>query len=189
MADIGGAAGAGPDQPRVAPAPTAPAGGASGPVIAAAPVAHAPDSVFGALSAPAPAAEARPPVPRRAPDPARAATVLGELMRLDGLLFTALVDAGTGLVVASQGQGGDIDRAAAAATDVLRAHRRTLRHLGHTRATDPIDEVLVTVGNRYHVMRGVQGHPDHFILAVLDKLRTNLAMTRFRILEAQQALQ
>jgi hypothetical protein len=71
---------------------------------------------------------------------------------------------------------------------VLTVHRRTLRQMGHWRSNDPVDEVLVTAGSRYHILRALQAHPDLFILAVLDKLRSNLAMTRFRIMEAQQVL-
>jgi predicted regulator of Ras-like GTPase activity (Roadblock/LC7/MglB family) len=125
---------------------------------------------------------------RRPPDPERATVILHELMLLDGLIFAALVDANTGLVVTSEGRGPDIDRAAAAATEVIRVHRRTLRQMGHWRPNEPVDEILVTAGSRYHILRTLQAHPDFFILAVLDKLRSNLAMTRFRIMEAQQVL-
>jgi hypothetical protein len=124
----------------------------------------------------------------RTPDPQRALVILRELMLLDGLIFASLIDGNTGLVVASDAQGPDIDRAAQAATEILRVHRRTLRQMGHGRPNDPVDEVLVTAGNRYHILRTLQAHPDYFILAVLDKLRSNLAMTRFRVMEAQQVL-
>lgn len=124
----------------------------------------------------------------RGPDPQRALVILRELMLLDGLIFASLVDATTGLVVASDLQGPDIDRAAAAATEIMGVHRRTLRQMGHSRPNDPVDEVLVTAGSRYHILRTLQAHPDYFILAVLDKLRSNLAMTRFRVMEAQQVL-
>jgi len=125
---------------------------------------------------------------QRPPDPQRAVVILRELMLLDGLIFASLIDSNTGLVVASDAQGPDIDRAAQAATEILRVHRRTLRQMGHGRPNDPVDEVLVTAGNRYHILRTLQAHPDYFILAVLDKLRSNLAMTRFRVMEAQQVL-
>lgn len=144
-----------------------------------------------ATSLPAPGLEPGSPVldgARRPPDPERAAVILHELTLLDGLIFAALVDCNTGLVVASEGRGPDIERAAAAATEVMRVHRRTLRQMGHWRPTDPVDEILVTAGSRYHILRTLQAHPDFFILTVLDKLRSNLAMTRFRIMEAQQVL-
>ncbi|MEY4907238.1 MAG: hypothetical protein RL260_956 [Pseudomonadota bacterium] len=120
--------------------------------------------------------------------PRRALAVLDELTVLDGLIFVALVDGNTGVVKASPARGPDIDRAAMAAAEIWKTHRRTLRQLGHSRPGDPLEEILVTAGSRYHILRTLRAHPDLFILAVLDKLRSNLAMTRYRIMEAQQVL-
>ncbi|MEX8494823.1 hypothetical protein [Sphaerotilus sp.] len=120
--------------------------------------------------------------------PRRAMAVLDELTVLDGLIFVALVEGSTGLVKACPARGPDIDRAALAAAEIWNTHRRTLRQLGHSRPSDPLEEILVTAGSRYHILRTLRAHPDLFILAVLDKLRSNLAMTRYRIMEAQQVL-
>ena len=124
----------------------------------------------------------------RAIDPARASTVLPELMQMEGMLGCAVVNGTTGHVIASEGPPADLELAAAAASEVMRAHRRSLRHFGHHHAGEHVDEVLVTAGNRYHVMRTVTAHNEYFVLALLDKLRSNLAMARFRIMEAQQSL-
>jgi hypothetical protein len=125
---------------------------------------------------------------RKPVHPRRALAVLDELTVLDGLIFVALVDGSTGLVKACPARGPDIDRAALAAAEIWKTHRRTLRQLGHSRPGDPLEEILVTAGSRYHILRTLRAHPDLFILAVLDKLRSNLAMTRYRIMEAQQVL-
>lgn len=117
-----------------------------------------------------------------------AAAVLQDLMALDGVIFTALVDVRSGQVVCSPSRGLDIERAATAAAELLRLHRSTLRHLGHGQGSDTVDEVMVTAGGRYHILRAVQARPDLLILAVLDKLRSNLAVTRYRIMEAQLIL-
>jgi hypothetical protein len=126
--------------------------------------------------------------PHPAVHPRRALAVLDELTVLDGLIFVALVDGQTGKVRACPARGPDIDRAAVAAAEIWKTHRRTLRQLGHSRPGDPLEEILVTAGSRYHILRTLRAHPDLFILAVLDKLRSNLAMTRYRIMEAQQVL-
>ncbi len=136
----------------------------------------------------APSAEAPAESASRLADSAGAEAALQELMGLDGVIFTALVDVRTGQVVYSPSRGLDIERAATAAADLLRLHRNTLRHLGHGQGSDTVDEVMVTAGSRYHVLRGVQARPDLLILAVLDKLRSNLAVTRYRIMEAQLTL-
>lgn len=124
----------------------------------------------------------------RLPDTDRANRAMHDLLQLDGVIIAVLVDGNTGHVLASDGVTPEIERAAQAAAEIMRTHRRTLRMMGHWRPSDPVDEVLVTAGSRYHVMRALHNQPEHFVLAVLDKLRCNLATTRFRIMEAQQSL-
>lgn len=139
---------------------------------------------------------AMPPAPRprkagpgsRMLDPGEASQMLRDLMPLDGMLYATVVDSDTGMLVAAEGQGADFSQAAAAATEILRMHRRTLRMTGHPRPLDPVDEIVVAVGSRYHLLRTLTAFPEHFIFAVLDKLRSNLATARFRLLEAQQTL-
>jgi hypothetical protein len=149
-----------------------------------------PDGAF-ALQLP-PAADA--PVPAvnhragRLSDADKANRAMHDLLQLDGVIIAVLVDGNTGHVLASDGNTPEIERAAQAAAEIMRTHRRTLRMMGHWRPSDPVDEVLVTAGSRYHVMRALHNQPEHFVLAVLDKLRCNLATTRFRIMEAQQSL-
>lgn len=131
------------------------------------------------------------PAPRRAgrvPDPQGAGLMLRELMQVEGMLYAMVVDSDTGLPVASEGTGADFGQAAAAATEVLRMHRRTLRMAGHPRPLEPVDEIVVAVGSRYHLLRTLTAFPEHIVFAVLDKLRSNLAEARFRMLEAQQTL-
>ncbi len=134
------------------------------------------------------------PMPRKAGlshrmlDPDEAGLMLRDLMQVDGMLYVTVVDANTGLPVAGEGHGADFGQAATAATEVLRMHRRTLRMTGHPRPLDPVDEIVVAVGSRYHLLRTLTSFPEHFIFAVLDKLRSNLATARFRLLEAQQTL-
>ncbi|MFM2347290.1 MAG: hypothetical protein RL654_2043 [Pseudomonadota bacterium] len=154
------------------------------PLTPLAPPPAAPVSDFGPVSAPMSLQSGIEP----RIDARRARAVLDELTVLDGLIFVALVNGATGAVVACPAPGPDIDRAALAASEIWKTHRRTLRQLGHSRPGDPLEEILVTAGSRYHILRTLRAHPDLFILSVLDKLRSNLAMTRYRIMEAQQVL-
>ncbi len=118
----------------------------------------------------------------------RAQSLMEDLMQVDGLIYVTIADVHQGQVYSSSGSGPDIDRAAQAGCSVLRSHRDSLRALGHWKANEPVEEVLVTAGTRYHLLRVLPAHPDFFMLAVLDKLRSNLAITRFRVMEAIQAL-
>jgi hypothetical protein len=171
--------------PGSAPMPLSDAGQPSFPAL---PPARQSTLFVAPLEAAADAEVNTPETGRQPVHPRRALAVLDELTVLDGLIFVALVDGNTGLVKASPARGPDIDRAALAAAEIWKTHRRTLRQLGHSRPGDPLEEILVTAGSRYHILRTLRAHPDLFILAVLDKLRSNLAMTRYRIMEAQQVL-
>lgn len=161
---------------------------------AAHPFAHAADAVTSDesphLAAPVgTAATTTPPRPELPPVVLhRAQSLMEDLMQVDGLIYVTIADVHQGQVYSSSGSGPDIDRAALAGCGILRSHRDSLRALGHWKANEPVEEVLVTAGTRYHLLRVLPAHPDFFMLAVLDKLRSNLAITRFRVMEAIQAL-
>jgi hypothetical protein len=126
--------------------------------------------------------------PASLPELLRTECLLQDLMQVDGLIYVAIADVRRGNVFAGSGYGPDIDRAVQAGSDILRAHRDSLRSLGHWKPNEPVEEILVTAGTRYHILRVLPAHPEYFLLAVLDKLRSNLAITRFRVMETIQAL-
>ena len=121
-------------------------------------------------------------------DATRGRQALSSLLKLDGLIGCALVDAGTGLVMAHETraeQSIDMELAAAAAAQVLRAQRDSARSMG---LTDPIDELITTAGARNILIRALQRHAELFIVALFEKHRTNLALARFQLLEVERAL-
>lgn len=121
-------------------------------------------------------------------DATRVMRIIDQLMQIEGLLGCCVVDAETGLVMGQERIGDEeinLELIAASNTEVLKAHRRASRDMG---CGDRIDEVIVTQGRRHQVLRTVASHPDLFVLAVLDKQRTNLALARFKIMDAEKAL-
>jgi predicted regulator of Ras-like GTPase activity (Roadblock/LC7/MglB family) len=113
---------------------------------------------------------------------------LSSLLRIDGLIGCALVDASTGLVLAHEVRGEqpiDMELAAASCTQVLRAHREAARQMG---LVDPVDEIITTAGARHLLVRALQRHDELFLVALLEKHRTNLALARFQLLEVERAL-
>ena len=134
---------------------------------------------------------AAPPAPTiaAAPDAStRNRQALSSLLRIDGLIGCALVDASTGLVLAHEMRGEqpvDMELAAASCTQVLRSHREAARHMG---LVDPVDEIITTAGARHLLVRALQRHPELFLVALLEKHRTNLALARFQLLEVERAL-
>ncbi|MDQ6630042.1 MAG: hypothetical protein M3Z29_16595 [Pseudomonadota bacterium] len=142
------------------------------------------------------AAAAEVPVPSTATSPAtrgvldaaRGRQALAGLLKLDGLLGCALVDSSTGFVLAHDARDDqplDMELAAAAAAQVLRSHQEAAQRMG---LSDPVDEIIVTASGRHVMIRAMQRHPDMFIVALLEKNRTNLALARFQLLEVDRSL-
>jgi predicted regulator of Ras-like GTPase activity (Roadblock/LC7/MglB family) len=121
-------------------------------------------------------------------NPARAARALQTLGEVDGVLGCALVDSGTGLVLAQQSRDDQplqLELAAATSTQVLRSHQQSSRDMG---LTAEIDEVTTSAGPRHHVIRAVKGHRGLFIFVLLDKHLANLSLARYKLMEAEQSL-
>ena len=121
-------------------------------------------------------------------DAARGRQALASLLKLDGLLGCALVEAASGLVLAHETRDPeslDMEVAAASCAQVLAAHRSAAVTMG---LADPIDEVITTAGSRHVLIRALQRHADLVLVALLEKNRTNLALARFQLLEVERSL-
>ena len=103
---------------------------------------------------------------------------LADLLTVDGALCAAIVDSGSGMMLAEAGTGLDLDIASAGNTEVMRAKLRTMKALG---LDDSIDDILVTLSSQYHIIRPLSARPDVFIYLVLNRSRANLAMARLKV--------
>ncbi|KOG20224.1 MULTISPECIES: hypothetical protein, partial [Streptomyces] len=84
-------------------------------------------------------------------------TALKEAMAsIDGSVGAALVDYTSGMALGTLGGGKDLDLAVAAAgnTDVIRAKVRAIELLG---LNEEIEDVLITLGSQYHLIRLLRG--------------------------------
>ncbi|MBN0039598.1 hypothetical protein JN535_05330 [Cellulosimicrobium cellulans] len=103
---------------------------------------------------------------------------LSKILELDGAMAVAVVDYGSGLaLVQKQLVMFDLELAAAANTEVIRAKLRAIEQLG---LNDRIEDILITLGNQYHLIRlsqreSLQGT---FTYLVLERGRANLALAR-----------
>jgi hypothetical protein len=110
---------------------------------------------------------------------------LSTLLTVEGALCGAVVDANSGMMLGSAGQGLDLEVAAAGNTEVVRAKMKTMKAL-HLK--DDIEDILITLGKQYHVIRPVTKSPGLFVYLVLDKSRANLALARRKVLDVESAM-
>jgi hypothetical protein len=110
---------------------------------------------------------------------------LNGLMQIDGVMCVALVDSNSGMMLGSAGTGVDLEVAAAGNTEVVRSKMKTMKSLG---LNDKIEDILITLGKQYHILRPVVAKPGLFLYVVLDKTKSNLAMARRSCQEVEQGL-
>lgn len=121
-------------------------------------------------------------------DPARAKQALSDMLPIEGLLGCAAIDATTGLVLARElreDQPVDMDVVGAACAQILRDHRAASNAMG---VGGPVEEIMTSTGSRQQVMRVISRYPDVFVVALLDRQRTNLPLARYKLMELDKAL-
>ena len=121
-------------------------------------------------------------------DPARASQALAGMRGVDGLLGCAVVDSTTGLAIARETRGDvtlDMELSGAACAQVLRTHRQAARGMG---MAEQVDEIITSAGPRQQVIRTLSRLPDLFLVMLLDKQRTNLALARYQLMELERSL-
>ena len=95
-----------------------------------------------------------------------AEAALSKVLELDGAIAIAVVDYSSGLaLVQKQAAPFDLELAAAANTEVIRAKLRAIEQLG---LEDGIEDILITLGRQYHLIR----QPDILIIEGLNVLQT-----------------
>jgi hypothetical protein len=118
-------------------------------------------------------------------------TALKEAMTLEGALGVALVDWESGMTLGALGGGKylDLDLAAAGNTEVIRAKMRTAESL---RLDDTIEDILITLGKQYHLIRLIKnasGSQGLFLYLVLDRSKSNLALARHHLKRIESELE
>jgi len=105
-----------------------------------------------------------------------------KLLEVDGAICAAVVDANSGMLLGSAGGGVDLEVAAAGNTEVVRAKMKTMKALN---LSDAIEDILISLGKQYHIIRLVAAKPGLFIYFVLDRNKANLALARRACADAE----
>jgi predicted regulator of Ras-like GTPase activity (Roadblock/LC7/MglB family) len=111
---------------------------------------------------------------------------LAKLMDIDGAIGSCIVDSTSGMVLGKLGSGINLDVAGAGNTEVVRAKQKTMKALG---LRDKIDDILITLGTQYHVIRPLADKGGLFIYLALDKGKANLAMARHKVSEVEKTVE
>ncbi len=112
---------------------------------------------------------------------------LDTLLELDGAVAAALVDFTSGMSLGSKGNTDlNLDVAAAGNSEVIKSKLKVMSNLG---LKDDIDDILISLGKQYHLIRLSKAHNNLFIYYVLNKANANLAMARHKLGEVEKAIQ
>ena len=108
-------------------------------------------------------------------------------MTIDGAQAVALVDYRSGICLAQAGGGMDLGLAAAGNTEVVRAKLKTVEMLGLRRG---IEDILITLGDQYNLIRLVPNNLGLLLYLVLDKAKGkgNLALARYKLTDIERSL-
>jgi hypothetical protein len=116
-------------------------------------------------------------------------TALKEAMTIEGALGVALVDYDSGMSLGTLGgdQNLDLEVAAAGNTEVVRAKVRTLATLD---MQDAIEDILITLGKQYHLIRPLSSSSGTlFLYLALNRTRANLALARHSLKKIENSLE
>jgi predicted regulator of Ras-like GTPase activity (Roadblock/LC7/MglB family) len=107
-------------------------------------------------------------------------TDISEAREIAGFIGACLVDGESGLMLAAE-QGDtkfDLESAGAANAEVVRAKNNAMKALG---LKDRIEDILITLGGQYHLIRPLESNPMVFMCLAVDKKTANLGMARIKL--------
>lgn len=111
---------------------------------------------------------------------------VAQLLNVDGALAAGVVDYDSGMLMAGSGLSTiDLEIAAVSNTEVMRSKIKTMEMLG---LKDEIEDILITLGRQYHLIRPLKKIKGLFLYSVLDKSKANLALSRRALLDVERSM-
>lgn len=113
---------------------------------------------------------------------------LDKLQKIEGFLGVALVDSESGMTLGLLGgnAGLNMEVAAAGNTEVVRAKRKAISALN---LRDDVEDILITLGKQYHLIRPMRTRPGVFFYLALDRAHSNLALARLSLGDVEKNIQ
>ncbi len=102
------------------------------------------------------------------------------MREIAGFIGGCLVDIESGMTLASEGGGAELDLEAAAAmnADFVKAKLATMKALG---LKTHIEDILITLGTQIHLIRPLEKNQNVFIYVALDRKVANLGRARLQV--------
>jgi hypothetical protein len=110
---------------------------------------------------------------------------LDTAMQIEGAAGVALVDLKSGMALGLAGDSPNLDVEAAANADILKAKFKVLTTLGRK---DSVEDILITLGTRYHLLRVVGGAQGLMLYLNLHRAQSNLALARHKLTQIESEL-
>lgn len=119
---------------------------------------------------------------------ARSKSKLRTLKKLDGFIGACLVDSESGMTLEALGGGKrlDLEMAAAGNTEVVRAKRKIMQSLG---LKDKIEDILISLGGQYHIIRPLTVNDTIFVYLALDRESASLGLARLKLREYEKTVE
>lgn len=112
--------------------------------------------------------------------------VVAQLLNVEGALAAAVVDYDNGMLMAGSAINKiDLEIAAASSTEVIRSKIKTMQML---ELNDEIEDILITLGHQYHLIRPLKKLGSLFLYSVLDSNRANLALSRRALIDVEKQM-
>ncbi|HEY1064838.1 MAG TPA: hypothetical protein VGE52_01955 [Pirellulales bacterium] len=110
---------------------------------------------------------------------------LQEAMKIDGALAAAVVDGSSGMCLGAIGNHVDLEVAAAGNSEVIRAKMRVMSSL---KIDDKIEDILITLGKEYHIIRLMKRDAGLFLYMIFRRESANLALARHKLAAIEKDL-
>ena len=111
---------------------------------------------------------------------------ISKTSEIAGFIGACLVDTDTGLMLSSEGGGNtDLETAAALAAQLVQTQLTVMSGLD---LDDRIEDILITLGKQYHMIRLLANGSGLFIYIILDKRIANLGMARLLLKNIEAGL-
>ena len=112
--------------------------------------------------------------------------VVAQLLNVEGALAAAVVDYDNGMLMAGSSIIKlDLEVAAVSSTEVIRSKIKTMQML---ELNDEIDDILITLGQHYHLIRPLRKLGSLYLYSVLDNKRANLALSRRALIDMEKKM-